>query len=174
MIKKMSVLVLIVIGCLTGTIVADSEEGVPLKVKTSATNLFILGDANIGVEKYYGKTLSMISTIHYIPNYKDESNEDTYLFKHPDYRVTFGVRAYFPNWSKVQPETGFGKFFSLDMGLNGVDDKIIPSMELWVGNSKKISPVIYSEFAFGIGRLFEKNSLGDVSPLVSLSLGYLF
>ena len=159
MIKKMSVLVLIVMVCLTRTIAADSEEGIPLKVKTSATNLFILGDANIGVEKYYGKTLSMISTIHYIPNYKDESNEDTYLFKHPDYRVTFGVRAYFPNWSKVQPETGFGKFFSLDMGLNGVDDKIIPSMELWVGNSKKISPVIYSEFAFGIGRLFEKKTL---------------
>ena len=160
MIKKITVVLFIAIVFFTRPVKAQSESEVPLKVKTSVTNLFVLGDANVGIEKYWGKTLSIISTFHYIPTYKEEREQDSYLFKHPDYRVTLGVRAYFPSWSKVEPEKGFGKFFSLDMGLNGVDDRLIPSMELWIGNSKRFSEVVYGEFAFGVGRLLKRILLG--------------
>jgi len=151
----------------------DVVEKKPFKFSTSISSLFAFGDLNFSCEKYLGRTVSVVAAAHYIPQ-DSGSDEAKNLFKHPDYRGTLGLRSYL-FFFEEQDSRPFGTFISLNAGVNGMSNGLVPSMELWAGSSNKLSEALFSELGVGVGRLLKKgNEIGDLAPLASFSLGFLF
>ncbi|RAP39098.1 hypothetical protein DID80_00395 [Candidatus Marinamargulisbacteria bacterium SCGC AAA071-K20] len=142
-----------------------------LKISSSISNLMAVGDLNIKAERSIRPKISAVASIHYLT---DKSAEDENPFKYPDFRVTAGLRTYLPTSSFLESLRSpfLGKLYlSMLAGVNQIEDKTIPSIEIWIGTQKDINEYMFYEMGAGIGRLLAQNELGTVEPLGTLTLG---
>lgn len=135
------------------------------KIGLNPLSLLVISDFNLNYEHSFSKesVYTWVGSFHFVGAPEEQEVP-------LDYRISGGVRAYRGN-SKL------GDFIEGKIGVNGIDGRSLPSVELWIGKSEAFNESVYYDIKAGLIRYFDRaadSEAGDsVYPSLSVGLGVL-
>jgi hypothetical protein len=135
------------------------------KLTTNFVNLLALGDLNLSYETIIGKKNSLIVGAHYNPD------SSTSKYSH-ERGAHIGLRSY-PEFLR-QSEGQSGDYIQVTFGANknSESERVVPSVEFWLGHSNYLGSNIFIDFSVGLGRQFRENS--NMMAMFGLDLSFGF